>query len=98
MCLANTPTAVKRPRERAHRGRTKICRLPTTLSTMGRAATRGQSSDKVTVAEIRCRSTNRLSEPKGGSAEPSMRRRAPAAAGSDGDAVFKVTLNDMLAG
>jgi hypothetical protein len=34
LCLADIPTAVKRPREGAHRARTKICRLPTTLTTM----------------------------------------------------------------
>jgi hypothetical protein len=49
------------------------------------------------VAEIRCRSTNRLCGHARGSAALSVRRRAPAAAGSDGDAVVKVILNEMLA-
>jgi hypothetical protein len=49
------------------------------------------------VAEIRCTSTNRLSVHTRGSAEPSVRRRASAAAGSDGDAAVKVSLNEMLA-
>ena len=98
VCLANIPTAVNHPRGGAHRARTKMVRLPTTLTTIASRRPRGQSSDTVVRrAEIPCRSTNRLSVHTRGSAEPSVRRRAPAAAGSDADPVVKVSLNEMLA-
>jgi hypothetical protein len=75
-----------------------MVRLPTTLTTIQSRRPRGQSSDTVVRrAEIPCRSTNRLSVHTRGSAEPSVRRRAPAAAGSDADPVVKVSLNEMLA-
>src|SRR5258705_3288490 len=47
LCLANIPTAVKHRRGGAHRARTTMDRLSTTLITMVSRRPRGQSSDTV---------------------------------------------------
>jgi hypothetical protein len=47
LCFANIATAAKHPRGDAHRARTKMVRLPTTLTTMASRRPRGQSSDTV---------------------------------------------------
>lgn len=97
LCLANIPTAVKYPRGGAHRARTKMVRQPTTLTTM---ASRRPRVNRLTPSSSQTSRAGAPIDSPGihvGRAEPSVRRRAPAAAGSDADAVVKVILNDLRA-
>jgi hypothetical protein len=84
------------PRRRPPAAQTKTVCLPTTLTPMGEGRPATNNRTQLFVAEVRSGGPIDSHRHTVGRPQPSMRRRPSAAAVSDGYAVAKVILNDML--